>query len=64
MELESVLKSDIFFFVTTIAVVIGTFAVVIVSIYAIKILRDIRLIIKGIKFRYKFMKTLIKRIIK
>lgn len=64
MELENILKSDIFFFVTTIAVVAGTLMGVIVSIYAIKILREIRSVIEGVKFRYKFIQKLIKHIIK
>lgn len=64
MQLGDVLKSDIFFFVTTIAVVIVTFAVVIVSVHAIKILREVRLIIKDVKFKYRFIQKFIKQIIK
>lgn len=64
MQLENILKSDIFFFVTTIAVIVATFMGVIISIYTIKILRDIRSVIRDIKFKYRFIQKFIKHIIR
>lgn len=63
MQIEGILKSDIFFFVTTAAVIIVTFMSVIIGIYTIKILIDIRKFIKNIKFRYRFVEKFIKKII-
>ncbi len=40
--MESVMKSDIFFFVTTIAVVVVSVGVVIALWYAVRILRDVK----------------------
>lgn len=64
MELGSILKSDVFFFVTTIAVVIVTLLCIVVSIYSITILRDIRLVVRDIKFKYKIVQKFIRQIIK
>jgi hypothetical protein len=58
-----ILKSDIFFFVTTIAVIIVTIVATIMGIYGIKILRDVRLVVKDVKFKYRFIKKFIKNII-
>ena len=62
--MENILKSDIFFFVTTIAVIIVTIITTIAGIYAIKILRDVRIIVKDIKFKYRFVQKFISRLIK
>lgn len=64
MQLGNILKSDIFFFVTTIAVMLITIIAVIMGIYAIKILRDVRVVVKDIKLKYKFIQKFIKYIIK
>ena len=63
MQLDDILKSDIFFFVTTTAVVIVTLIIVIIGIYAIKILKDVKSTVKDLNFRYRFIKKLIKKII-
>lgn len=64
MQIENILKSDIFFFVTTIAVVVVTLLSVVVSVYAIKILRDIRFMVGDIKFKYHFVQKFINYLIK
>lgn len=40
--MESLLKADIFFFITTMAIVLLTIALVVILVYFIKILRDVR----------------------
>ncbi len=47
--MESVLKSDIFFFVATIALAVIAIAIVVAVIYAILILRDVRVITDRLK---------------
>lgn len=64
MQIENILKSDIFFFVTTIAVVMMTLLGVVVSVYAIKILRDIRFMVRDIKFKYHIVQKFINHLIK
>lgn len=64
MEFQGILKSDIFFFVVTIAVAVMTIIVVIVGVYFIKILRDIRMAIKSVKFKYRFVEKIIRNIIR
>lgn len=64
MPLENILKSDIFFFITSISVIILTLMISIISVYIIRILRDVRLIIKDVKFKYRFIKKFINSIIK
>jgi hypothetical protein len=62
--MEEILKSDIFFFVTTIAIIIVTFLLVIIGVYTIKILKDVKSVVKDIKFKYRFIQKFIKHIIK
>lgn len=64
MQIENILESEIFFFVTTIAVVVVAFTGVIAGIYIIKILRDLRFIIKDIKYKYGFIQKILNYIIK
>jgi hypothetical protein len=40
--MTSIIKSDIFFFITTIAVIIVTIGVVVALVYLVQILRDMR----------------------
>lgn len=58
------MRSDIFFFVTTIAVVIVTLMVLVIGFYVIKILREIRMAIKDVKLRYQVIKKIIRHLIK
>lgn len=46
---ESIIKSDIFFFVTTICVVLISFLFIIVFVYGIKVLKDIRSLVSKAK---------------
>ena len=64
MQIENILKSDIFFFVTTMAVVVVTLLSVVVSIYAIKILRDIRFMVSDVKLKYHLVQKFINYLIK
>jgi signal transduction histidine kinase len=47
--MESFVQADIFFLVTTIAVIILTACVIVIFVYAIKIIRDVRYISKKVK---------------
>jgi hypothetical protein len=47
--MADVLKSDVFFFVTTICVIVATIALVFLMIYAISILVDVKHVSKKIK---------------
>lgn len=47
--MESLAKSEIFFLVTTIAIILITLVFVIASAYVIKILNDIKYIVKKVK---------------
>jgi urea transporter len=47
--MDTLLKADIFFFVSTIAVVLVTIAIVIVSVYAIKALEQARSALKEVE---------------
>ena len=46
--MENIIKADIFFFITSIAVIVSTIGVIIVAIYAIRILRDMKHISKKV----------------
>ncbi len=64
MEFEGLMKSDIFFFVTTISVVVLTILAIIFGVYAIKIVRDIKSVSKDIKLKYKVIQKFISYLIK
>ena len=49
MYMEALVRSDIFFFITTIAVVAVAAGFIIVLIYIVKILRDVRYISRRLK---------------
>ena len=51
--MESVLKSDIFFFITTFAVIVLTVGIVIALVYVIRILRDVREVSEVVKTESK-----------
>lgn len=57
--MEDVLKSDIFFFVTTISVAVVTALISIFLIYAIYLLRKIRNEIEKMKTKSIFIKNII-----
>jgi len=46
--MENIIKADIFFFITSIAVVVSTIGVVIVAVYVVRILRDMKHISKKV----------------
>lgn len=47
--MESIAKSDIFFFITTIAVIVITLFVVLLAVYAVRIMSDVKFISKKVK---------------
>ncbi len=63
MPLENLLKSDVFFVVTTLTVMVMALMSVIVGIYVIRILRDVRALIKDITQRYEHVRRIINRIL-
>ena len=46
--MENIIKTDIFFFITSIAAVVFTIGVVIVAVYVVRILRDMKHISKKV----------------
>jgi len=46
--MENFIKADIFFFITSIAVVISTIGVIVVAVYVVRILRDMKHISKKV----------------
>ena len=53
--METLIHADIFFFVTTIAVLMVTAVFVVVMIYAVRILRDVQHIIRRIREESDFI---------
>lgn len=47
--METIAKSDIFFFITSIAVIITTLIILVIGLYIIRILRDVRAIVQHLK---------------
>lgn len=47
--MDSLLQSDIFFFVTTIAVAVATILLIVCFVYIIRVLRDVRSITSRVK---------------
>ncbi len=59
ISLENIVQSEVFFFITSIAVVVVTIMISIVSIYAIKILQDIRQVVRDMKSKYEYLQKII-----
>jgi hypothetical protein len=55
--MDSLAKSDIFFFITTIAVVILTILASIALVYAIKFLRDLRVMGREVKRQWEIIEA-------
>lgn len=47
--METIAKSDIFFFITSLAVIITTLLILVIGLYVIRILRDVREIVEHLK---------------
>jgi hypothetical protein len=47
--METIVKADIFFFITSLAVIIITSVTLVIGLYVIRILRDVRAIVEHLK---------------
>jgi hypothetical protein len=63
MQPESILKSDIFFFVATISVIVVALTGVIALAYIIKMVMEVRSAVKNLGLRYRMVHKFIKSLI-